>query len=127
MLTTAIAMAVAFSGARIVTITLFMVRLLVVLVVAQSTRPRSDYRGNPKSANECVGYRRSLIPCREFGLLGQSQRDCISQPKVAVLGYLGTSIAIAPQPQRCWALTINDETRRGTVNAITVHNPSELP
>jgi hypothetical protein len=40
----------------------------------------------------------------------QSQRDCVSQPKVAVLGYLGTSIAIGPNPNGVVALVINDET-----------------
>jgi hypothetical protein len=27
--------------------------------------------------------------CMEFGLRSESQRDCVLQPKVAVLGYLG--------------------------------------
>jgi hypothetical protein len=46
MLPTAIVIAAAFSDVRIVTVILLMLRLLVVLAVTLSTRPRSDYRGN---------------------------------------------------------------------------------
>jgi len=51
------------------------------------------------------------------------ERGCISQPRVAVLGYPGTSIAIGHNPTGVVPVMVNDETWRRSLATSAGRNP----
>jgi hypothetical protein len=51
------------------------------------------------------------------------RRGSVLQPRVAVLGYPGTSIGVDSNPNGVVAVMINDERWRGSVMATSGRNP----